>query len=174
MKTADHETLDEDEQAQRAGTTALGPEVRRKLRELTHAYLLRPEPDYWLVAADLLEESGLGDEAALWRRRGQWFGPIREVLDECLAEEVIEARGRRYAGPIRTARLPGPLRVAVRMCRRRWSVRVLLPTVAGVSLAFTHPASKAAGYWAVISKDGDRFHNEKILRLIDALHNHLL
>jgi hypothetical protein len=59
------------------------PEQRRKkVYDLTYAYLLRPDPVNWLVAADLLEEDGQDEAATKWRRRASHLEPLRAAFAE--------------------------------------------------------------------------------------------
>lgn len=53
----------------------------RLIRRLTGSYLSDPRPDDWQVAADHFEESGDIENARLWRRRGQWYLPLRQAFD---------------------------------------------------------------------------------------------
>lgn len=57
----------------------------KKLRQLTWAHLKRPDPFNWLLAADILEESGMDEEAAKWRWRGESL-PALEYAIETRAE----------------------------------------------------------------------------------------
>lgn len=52
---------------------------RKLLRQMTGAYLARPDPVAWLAAADIYEEAGDQKKAALWRRRGELFPPLLEA-----------------------------------------------------------------------------------------------
>lgn len=53
----------------------------RKLRQLTWAHLKRPDPVSWLLAADLLEESGLDAEAAKWRWRAESLPALEYAIE---------------------------------------------------------------------------------------------
>lgn len=154
--------------------TDLLPDVRKKLRELTHAYLLRPDPMAWLVAADLLEEGGRGEESALWRARGEWFQDIMEVVNTALADEPTGPSWQSYRGPLYSV-FVGPW--FLRFRRTRHTVYSFVPRMGnstGPPVPRTCPAYFASGHWTAESKQGDRFLHEKIVRLIDALHKNPL
>lgn len=61
-------------------------------RAAVRHYLSRPDPVAFLAAADACEEATPGHDPeryavaqSIWRKRGEWWPPLREALTDCLA-----------------------------------------------------------------------------------------
>ncbi len=65
----------------------------KKLRQLTWAYLKRPDPFNWLLAADLLEENGLDEESQKWRWRAESLPALDYAIETARAMDRKEDPG---------------------------------------------------------------------------------
>jgi hypothetical protein len=124
--------------------------------------LAAPDLLGWRALADLCEERGQSDAAALWRARAAWLPPLREALDDTLS-------GLRHGGATFG-------RFRVDMVRRRYMVRYdcFARDPRYQWMASWLAVKEASSFFFYRSREsgvvlGDKDLNGKLLKIIDAL-----
>lgn len=159
----------------------MSPDQRRTFRRLAHAYIARPDPAAWLLAADILEECGRDEEARLWRRRAEWYPAMRDAV-QAQADYAATNNYRLFlqevdAGPfVAVFSSDTPLcewppghaaEIFHAIVRLRESVRLV--GLGGRPIHWPKPLMVPFYPFICNPADGDRYYNRRTLELVDRL-----